>query len=59
MPKKIVVLVGSLRKDSINRKIAKDLIRLSSDGLNLEIVEIGHLPLYNEDFDNNPPQEIF
>ena len=57
MPKKIAVLVGSLRKESVNRKIAKELMRLSSDGLDLEIVEIGNLPLYNEDLDANPPQE--
>lgn len=57
MHKKIVILVGSLRKDSTNRKIAKELIRLSSERLNMEIVEVGQLPLYNEDFDSNPPAE--
>lgn len=57
MAKKIAVLVGSLRKESVNRKIANELKRLSPDGLELEIVEIGNLPLYNEDFDANPPKE--
>lgn len=57
MAKKIAVLVGSLRKESFNRKIANELIRLASDNLQLEIVEIGNLPLYNEDLDENPPQE--
>lgn len=57
MAKKIAVLVGSLRKESVNRKIANELIRLSSDGLEMEIVEIGNLQHYNEDNDENPPQE--
>ena len=57
MAKKIAVLVGSLRKESVNRKIANELIRLSSDGLDMEIVEIGNLQHYNEDTDENPPKE--
>lgn len=57
MAKKIAVLVGSLRKDSYNRKIANELIRLSSDNLDMEFVEIGNLPLYSEDLDNEPPKE--
>ncbi len=55
--KKIAVLVGSLRKESVNRKLANEVIRLAPDSLELEIVEIGQLPLYNEDFDENPPAE--
>ncbi len=57
MAKKIAVLVGSLRKESVNRKIANELIRLSSDNLEMEIVEIGNLPHYNEDLDTDPPKE--
>lgn len=52
---KIAVLVGSLRKESFNRKMAKALIKLAPDSLNLEIIEIGGLPLYNQDLDDNPP----
>ena len=52
----IAVLVGSLRKDSINRKIALALAELAPPSLQLKIVEIGDLPLYNEDIDGaNPP----
>lgn len=52
----VAVLVGSLRKDSINRKIALALADLAPASLKLEIVEIGDLPLYNEDIDGaNPP----
>jgi chromate reductase len=57
MAKKIAVLVGSLRKESFNRKIANEMIRLADGKLDMEIVEIGNLQLYSEDLDQNPPQE--
>jgi chromate reductase len=47
----VAVLVGSLRKASINRKLALALADLAPASLNLEILEIGDLPLYNEDAD--------
>jgi chromate reductase, NAD(P)H dehydrogenase (quinone) len=51
MPKTrtVAVLVGSLRKASYNRKMALALAKLAPETLKLEIVEIGDLPLYNED----------
>ncbi|MBA8881821.1 NAD(P)H-dependent FMN reductase [Phyllobacterium myrsinacearum] len=45
----VAVVVGSVRKDSISRKIAKSLIELQPASLDCSIVEIGDLPLYNED----------
>ena len=51
----VAVLVGSLRKESLNRKMAKALVKLAPPSLRLEIVEIGNLPLYNQDDDANPP----
>jgi chromate reductase len=54
---KIAIVVGSLRKDSINRRIARSLCAFASDRLECEIVEIGDLPLYNQDSDANPPPE--
>jgi chromate reductase len=56
--KNVAVFVGSLRKDSLNRKLAKALIALAPESLTLEIVEIGHLPFYNQDFEENPPKEV-
>jgi len=53
--KTIAVLVGSLRKESFNRKMAKALIELAPESLKLEIIEIRDLPLYNQDLDGNPP----
>jgi chromate reductase len=51
----VAVLVGSLRKESFNRKLATALKAIAPAGLALEIVEIGQLPLYNQDDDGNPP----
>ena len=51
----VAVLVGSLRKQSINRKVALALVELAPANLQLKIVEIGDLPLYNEDIDVTPP----
>jgi chromate reductase len=55
--KKIAVIVGSLRKDSVNRKVAKSLIALAPKSLELEIVEIGALQLFNQDLEETPPVE--
>ena len=51
----VAVLVGSLRKQSINRKVALALAELAPANLKLNIIEIGDLPLYNEDIDETPP----
>lgn len=53
---KVGVLVGSLRRGSYSRQIAKALIERSGGGLACEIIEIGQLPLYNQDLDDAPPQ---
>jgi len=57
MPKthRVAVIVGSLRRDSLNRKLAKALATMAPPSLAFEIVEIGGLPLYNQDDDANPP----
>ncbi|MGY4402289.1 NAD(P)H-dependent FMN reductase [Bradyrhizobium sp. USDA 3315] len=51
----VAVIVGSLRKDSINRKLANALAEIAPGSLNLNEVEIGHLPIYNQDSDDAPP----
>jgi chromate reductase len=53
----VAVIVGSLRKDSINRKVAHALIELAPPELKLAVVEIGQLPIYNQDGDDKPPAE--
>lgn len=53
--RKIAVIVGSLRKESFNRKVAKTLMLLAPPQLDMTIVEIGQLPMYNQDDDDAPP----
>jgi len=57
MLRDIAVFVGSLRKESLNRKMARTLIELAPPALKLEIVEIGALSFFNEDEDGaNAPK---
>src|SRR5690242_17585341 len=51
----VAVLVGSLRKESLNRKMANALIRMAPPSLDMQTVEIGNLPLFNQDEEANPP----
>jgi chromate reductase len=55
----VVVLVGSLRKASFNRKMAHALAALAGSELQLRIVEIGELPLYNEDVETEGAPETW
>lgn len=52
---KVAVLVGSLRKESINRRLARAVERLAPADLVFEHVRIDDLPLYNQDFDADYP----
>jgi chromate reductase len=51
----VAVIVGSLRAASFNRKLAHALAGIAPPPLQLDIVEIGALPLYNEDLEANLP----
>jgi chromate reductase len=57
-PRNVAVLVGSLRKDSLNRKMAHALIAMAPDTLKLGIVEIGDLPLFNQDHEAEPTAAV-
>lgn len=50
--KRIAVFVGSLRKESYTRKIAKALMSEMPDNFTAEEVDIGDLAIYNQDFDD-------
>ena len=54
-PRRVAVIVGSLRKGSFNRKMALALKAMAPPSLALEIVEIGALPHYDQDDDAAPP----
>lgn len=51
----VVVIVGSLRKASYTRKIARALLQLAPQGLRCREIDIGKLEMYNEDLDRRPP----
>jgi chromate reductase len=52
------VITGSLRKDSLTRKFAESLGRLADGRLEFRFIEIGDLPLYNEDLWADPPESV-
>ena len=55
---KVLVLVGSLRKGSINRQLAELAAETAPDGVRLEVFDrLGELPFYNEDIDNEDVAE--
>jgi chromate reductase, NAD(P)H dehydrogenase (quinone) len=56
--RQVAVLVGSLRKDSLNRKMAHALAGLAPATLELAIVEIGGLPLFDQDREADSPQAV-
>jgi chromate reductase, NAD(P)H dehydrogenase (quinone) len=53
---RIAVFVGSLRKEAYSRKMANAMIALAPATLVPGILEIGQLPLYNEDLEAAPPE---
>ena len=57
MAYKVGVFVGSLSKNSINRKLARALFNLAKGDLELVEIPIADLPLYNHDFDADYPPE--
>ncbi len=57
MTRKIAVLVGSVRKDSFSRKIARNIAALAPKGYEFEEVDISKVGFYNQDLDGHEPAE--
>src|SRR5687767_8978456 len=55
--RKVAVIVGSLRKDSINRQLALAVAKLAPSRFTFEHLRIDDLPLYNQDNDGKPPEQ--
>lgn len=55
---KVAVIVGSLRKDSFNRKLAHAIERMAPEGFSFEEIAIDALPLYNQDADGNEVEAV-
>lgn len=58
MTHQIAVVVGSLRRDSINRKLANALVKLAPSDFACKFLRIDDLPLYNQDDDSNQAQPV-
>ncbi len=54
----IAIVVGSLRKDSFNRKLATAITKLAPPEFTFKQIEISDLPLYNQDDDTNPAESV-
>jgi chromate reductase len=54
----IAVLVGSLRRDSFNRKLATAVVKLAPQEFSFKQLRIDDLPLYNQDDDANPAESV-
>jgi len=54
----VAVVVGSLRKDSFNRKLANAIVKLAPPEFTFTQVNIGDLPLYNQDDDENQAESV-
>jgi len=57
MPYDVAVFVGSVRKDSLNLKLARSLVTLAPASMTLELQSVGSLLLYNPDLDSAPLPE--
>jgi chromate reductase, NAD(P)H dehydrogenase (quinone) len=55
---KVAVMVGSLRQNSFNRKLAQALAGLAPPEFKLTELQIGDLPPYNQDDDDNPVPQV-
>jgi len=55
---RIAIIVGSLRKDSINRRVARSICAMASHMLDCKIVEIRDLPLYDQDHEGAPSPSV-
>ena len=58
MPKQIGFVIGRLRKESFNRKLAAALVRLGPPDFTFKEIRIGDLPLYNQDDDKAQAPEV-
>ncbi|OYY07646.1 MAG: hypothetical protein B7Y70_14175 [Rhizobiales bacterium 35-68-8] len=55
---KLGVIVGSNRKESINRKLALAIAQLGSDAFDAKLIQIDDLPMYNQDFEQPLPASV-
>ncbi len=54
----VAILVGSLRRESVNRKLAEAIIRIAPDSLALRFIDLAPLPMYNGDLEAQRPDSV-
>ncbi|MDB5194591.1 MAG: NADPH-dependent reductase domain protein [Parcubacteria group bacterium] len=54
----IAIIVGSLRRDSLNKSVARSIAALSVAGLAFEIIDLSSVPLFNQDLESAFPKEV-
>lgn len=57
--RKIGILVGSLRKKAFSRSVANLIMEIAPSSFDINIIEIGHLPIYNQDFDDEDSNDVY
>ncbi|HSV84827.1 MAG TPA: NAD(P)H-dependent oxidoreductase [Ramlibacter sp.] len=57
-PFDVAVLVGSLRRESTNRKLAQAVTRIAPDSLAFRFIELDALPMYNGDLEGSRPEAV-
>ncbi len=55
---KVVAIIGSIRKESINKKLAEFIKSRYINKFDLEILTLQDIPMYNQDIENDPPQAV-
>ena len=55
---KLGVLVGSNRRESINRKLAQALAKLGADAFDVRFIRLDDLPMYNQDLEQPVPEKV-
>lgn len=58
MPRKVAVIVGSVRRESVNLKLAKALAKLAPADFEFDFVRIDDLPIFNPDHEQDPPDQV-
>lgn len=59
MNKKIAIVVGSIRTNSLSQRLADNLVSLLPEGYEAEFIKIDHLPLYNQDYETANTPEVY
>src|ERR1700693_5461415 len=55
---KLGIIVGSNRRESINRKLAQALAKLGGDAFEAAVIQIDDLPMYNQDLEQPVPEKV-